>query len=183
MKDTVMMERQLDAPVSLDDIGAMDAQAAWCREQYRVDHVCSFLSTDGRELLCAFADPDAEAVRSVLQRLEMPYRRVWGATLQGPDTRPPGSGVVLVDRSFATPVAFDGLQAQEDAGAWCLAQHGVRHLRSYFARDRQRMICVYAAPDAEAVRSVQRQVGLPHDRVWAAQLWEGVAPPPRPPRT
>jgi hypothetical protein len=177
MKDAVMMERELDAPIGLDDVAAMDAQGAWCREQYRVDHVCSFLSSNGRELVCAFAAPDAESVRRVLQRVGMPFRRVWGATVHGPHARPAESAVVLVERSFATPVAFDALQAQEDAGAWCLAQHAVRHLHSYFACDRQRMICVYAAPDAEAVRSVQRQVGLPHDRVWAARCWQDVTPP------
>jgi len=47
----------------------------------------------------------------------------------------------------------------------------VRHLRSYFALDRRRMLCLYAAPNTEAVRRVQRQVDLPHDRVWRARVW------------
>jgi hypothetical protein len=83
-----------------------------------------------------------------------------------------GAAIVLVERTFAVPVEFGAVQAQEDAGAWCLEQHGVRFLRSYFALDRQRMLCLYAAPDAEAVRHVQRQVDLPHDRVWRAQVWQ-----------
>ena len=86
--------------------------------------------------------------------------------------RPDPASTVVVERAFAEPVAFAAVQAQEDAGAWCLDQHGVRFLRSYFALDRRRMICLYAAPDAESVRIVQRQVGLPHERVWNAQLWE-----------
>src|SRR3970040_964899 len=44
-------------------------------------------------------------------------------------------------------------KAQLDGG-WCLKQHGVHHLRSYLSPDKRRMICIFEAPDAEAVRTV-----------------------------
>ncbi len=177
---TIVLQRSVDPPIRLDDLATLEAQAAWCLEQHRVDHVLSLLSHDGRELVCAFAAPDAEAVRRVMQQLGVPILAAWAATLhlpagQSADAARAAAGpaaTVVVERAFAEPVAFAAVQAQEDAGAWCLDQHGVRFLRSYFALDRRRMICLYAAPDAESVRTVQRQVGLPHERVWNAQLWE-----------
>jgi len=80
--------------------------------------------------------------------------------------------LIVVERSFPEPVEFATLQAAEDALAWCLEQHEVRFLRSYFARDRRHMVCLYEAPDAEAVRIVQRQGNLPFDRAWTATCIE-----------
>ncbi|HSP98942.1 MAG TPA: DUF4242 domain-containing protein [Candidatus Dormibacteraeota bacterium] len=177
---TVVLERLNDPPMRLDDIAAMEAQAAWCLEQHRVDHVLSLLSHDGRSLLCAFAAPDAEAVRRVTQQLGMTIRTAWAATLHLPPGQPADASlaaanpaaIVVVERAFAEPVEFAAVRTQAAADPWCRDQYGVRFLRTYFALDRRRMICLYAAPDAESVRIVQRQIGLPHERVWNAQLWE-----------
>ena len=76
--------------------------------------------------------------------------------------------LVMVERLFEEPVAYEALQANEDKNAWCLQLHNVRFLRSYFSTDRRRMICVYEAPDAESVRLAQRQMALPFERVWTA---------------
>ncbi len=83
--------------------------------------------------------------------------------------------LVVVERKFPEPAMFDEIQAIEDAGAWCLDLHQVRFLRTYFSSDRQRMICLYEAPDAEAVRRSQRRIGLPFERVWAATDHEAQA--------
>ena len=76
--------------------------------------------------------------------------------------------LVVVEREFPEPAVFGEIQAVEDAGAWCLDLHQVRFVRTYFSSDRQRMICLYEAPDAESVRLSQRRIGLPFERVWAA---------------
>ena len=76
---------------------------------------------------------------------------------------------VLVERSFAEPVAFEDIQALEDRGAWCLEAHGVRFLRTYVSRDRRRMVCLYDAPDAESVRLAERKAGVPFERAWSAR--------------
>ncbi len=75
--------------------------------------------------------------------------------------------LVLVERSFDGPVAFEDIQALEDRGAWCLDAHGVAFVRTWFSTDRTRMLCLYDAPDAEAVRAAQATIGMPFDRVWA----------------
>ena len=64
-------------------------------------------------------------------------------------------------------MAQGAAQAIEDAGAWCLETHRVKFARTFFSLDRTRMICLYQAPDAEAVRMAQRQAGMPMERVWA----------------
>jgi hypothetical protein len=177
--ELIVLERRFDPPLRIDDIPAMGTRAAWCMEQHRVSYLTSLLSLDGRVLLCLFEAPDAEAVRDMLRQLDAPFERLWTATIHAPPSLPAHASlatkddaVVVVERSFAEPTDFTTIQAIEERGAWCLDQYRVRWARSYFARDRRRMICVYAAPDAEAVRRAQAQAGLPFERVWAAALYE-----------
>jgi hypothetical protein len=61
--------------------------------------------------------------------------------------------LAVAERSFAEPVRFEDIQAIEESGAWCLTVHAVEYIRSYFAIDRRRMLCLYTAPDVEAVRT------------------------------
>lgn len=79
---------------------------------------------------------------------------------------------VMVERKFDAAESFEGLQAQEDAFAWCAEQHQVKFLRTYFSKDRKRMICEYEAPDAEAVRKLQRAASMPFERIWTAQVFD-----------
>ena len=79
---------------------------------------------------------------------------------------------VMVERKFDDATSFDDLQAQEDAFAWCKEQHAVTFIRSYFSQDRKRMICEYEAPDAEAVRKVQRTASMPFERIWTATVFD-----------
>lgn len=76
---------------------------------------------------------------------------------------------VLVERSFAQPVAFEDISAIGDRGAWCIEAHGARFLKAYFSRDHRRMLCLYEAPDAESVRLSQGKIGMPFERVWSAR--------------
>ena len=75
--------------------------------------------------------------------------------------------VVLVERSFPEPVAFEDFRGR---GASCLEAHRARFLRAYFSRDRLRMICLFEAPDAESVRLAQEKSGLPFDVAWTARV-------------
>ena len=79
---------------------------------------------------------------------------------------------VMVERKFDQGASFDELQAQEDAFAWCAEQNQVEFIRSYFSKDKKRMICEYEAPDAEAVRKLQRQASMPFERIWTATVFD-----------
>lgn len=78
--------------------------------------------------------------------------------------------IVIVERAFDAPTSFDHLQGLEEGVAWCLEQYDVRFLRSYLSLDARSMVCVYDAPDAEAVRTTQRRGQLPFSRIWSAQV-------------
>lgn len=75
--------------------------------------------------------------------------------------------IVVVERSFAEPAEYTALQARELEP--CLQRHRVRARYTLFSRDRRHMVCVYDAPDAEAVRRTQDENEMPYDRVWSAQ--------------
>ncbi|MBK8909054.1 MAG: DUF4242 domain-containing protein [Rhodospirillales bacterium] len=77
--------------------------------------------------------------------------------------------VILVERSFEEPVCFEELQAREDQASGCLEAYGVTFIRTFLSTDARRMVCLYDAPDAEAVRSAEREAGMPFDRVWSAE--------------
>ena len=79
---------------------------------------------------------------------------------------------IIVERHLADAPDFEAVQAMEDAVAWCLEEHRVKFIRSYFSGDKQTMVCEYEAPDAEAVRIVQRTGNLPFERIWAAEVFE-----------
>jgi len=175
----VVLERSLEPPIDLDDVRAMGDQAAWCMQQYRVQHVTTLLSLDGRKLTCAFVAPDAEAMRSVLRQLGLAYVRLWPATIHAPVDHPPSArlaapdaALVVVERRFAAAVQPTALPEIEDRGASCLAAHRVRFLRAYLSLDRRHMICTYAAPDAESVRNAQHQAGMPFEHAWSALVYE-----------
>src|SRR5262245_10551062 len=75
---------------------------------------------------------------------------------------------VVVERSFAEPVPYATLDALEKAAADCLGRLRVRARFSMCAQDGRRMICIYEAPDAEAVRASQTEASLPYDAIWPA---------------
>lgn len=74
--------------------------------------------------------------------------------------------LVLVERRFDKPVTFGDIQKLEDEGSWCLRNYKVRFIKTFFSRDRKRMICLYEAPDAESVRLAEEQANVPYDKAW-----------------
>jgi predicted transcriptional regulator len=65
---------------------------------------------------------------------------------------------------------IDCYNAAQQRSAPCLAINDVRHVVSYLTPDSRRMICVFDAPDAEAVRRTARQLGYRYDNVWTAAV-------------
>jgi len=175
----VVVERSLPQPMTPAAVQQMAEGGAGCLALHRARHCESYLSPDGLRMTCIFQAPDAESVRIANRQLGAPFDRAWTATLHlppepsspGSDAEPVAAGArehVIVERHFDLPVAFERIQAMEDAGAQCLDLHGIVFQRTYFARDRQRMLCLYTAPDAEAVRRATRQLGMPFQRIWTA---------------
>lgn len=165
----VFLERSFDPALSADKVSRLAAKSQTCFDLHRVHWHRSLLSLDGSRLVCWFTGLDAESVRIALRQVNTDMRKVWLGTVHDA----PGRGEadiatanVLVGRRFAEATDIEAIQAIEDEGAWCLEAHNVEFMRTYFSRDRLRMICLYRAPDAESVRLAQRQAGLPVDEVW-----------------
>ena len=79
--------------------------------------------------------------------------------------------LVVVERTFGHPMRFEDIHSVDGSGSWCLSAHRVRFLKALFSRDRLRMLCLYEAPDAEAVRLAEGEARATFDRAWTcAQL-------------
>jgi len=161
----LVLERQFDPPLSKQDVVNIARAGAWCFEQYQVDWLGSMLSADGQSMICSFSGRDAETIRQALTKIDTDTRILWIATIHESDN--PGPANVIVERSFGEAVRIEDLQAREDAKQWCLDAHDVRFVRTYFSTDHKRMLCLYAAPDAEAVIAAQREAEMPFERIWA----------------
>jgi hypothetical protein len=171
----VIVEGSYATPKTPQAVLAGDFADRPCFDFYRSRPVVHFLSIDGTRICCVYA-ASIEGCTGDLPSLQ---RRAAAAMDAG--------ALVLVERSFPAPVDFAAVQALEDRGSWCLDLHGITFLATFFARDRRRMICVYAAPDSEAVRLTNGKLEMPHDRVWAARVFGPASaqaeaqPPPAPP--
>jgi hypothetical protein len=79
---------------------------------------------------------------------------------------------VVVEREFEGTITVDTLRAAAHAGRWCFDQYRVRHLGAYMSTDGRRLVCLFEAPDLEAVRRLNAAVGLPCSATWAATIHE-----------
>jgi hypothetical protein len=161
----VFLERRFDAPLTVAQLRAMTADFPDCFRIHRVTWCESFLAHAGTRMVCRFTAPDAESARIALREAGLDVRVLWPGTMHYAPA--PARANVLVERRFDTPVELEAVQAIEDAAAACLNNHRVRFTRTFFSLDRKRMLCLYAAPDAESVRIAQRQAGMPVEQVWA----------------
>jgi hypothetical protein len=165
MTPNLFLERTFDEPLTPAEVQDGAREIGWCLDLHRVRWHGSFLAHDGRTMICAFSGTDLESGRLALRDPDIDLSRFWSGTVHsGSALRAPN---VVVERSFATPTRVEDLLAAGNEKAWCYETHDVTYLHSFCSRDRKRMLCFYAAPDAEAVRIVQRETGLPMDSIWS----------------
>jgi hypothetical protein len=75
----------------------------------------------------------------------------------------------VVEERFDPPINAEGLNPYNEALSPCLKTYDVKWVSSYVARDGAQCMCVYEAPDAEAVRRVYRAAEVPFAfKVWGA---------------
>jgi hypothetical protein len=161
----MFLTRTFDQPLSVADVCARVRTSEWCYAMHKVDWHGSFLSTNGRSMICWFTAADAESVRMALRKSGADTQFLWtGTVYEAPEPPMPN---VLVERSFEEPVTFAEVESAARAGAGCFQMHRVKYARTFFSVDRKRMLCLYQAPDTESVRIAQREAALPHDTVWA----------------
>jgi Nickel responsive protein SCO4226-like len=164
----VIVERELNPPVTSQEFPSMAKQGTECLSLYGIKWVESYLSADGKRLVCHFVSPDRETTCMAIRQTGSEFSAAWPGTLHDGAASEELPNV-MVTRCFNDPVALDDIQAIEDAGQGCLEMRNVTFIKTLFSVDRKRMMCLYRAPDAEAVRDAQREAGMPVDQIWACQ--------------
>ena len=76
--------------------------------------------------------------------------------------------IILEDRYDTDKFSIDRYKEAKKKNEWCLEMYGVEHIISYVSSDRNRLICVFEAPDAEAVRQMSSKLGYSFESVWEA---------------
>ena len=177
--EIVLVERLFEQPEPLERLQAAEDAVAWCLEQHRVRFLRSYVSLDGCSMVCAYEAPDAEAVRITQEKGGLPLVRAWTGRPLFPPTRfaaGAGRSTVAVERELPVAMAPEEVLAVMREKGGCLSLHGVEKLVNYLSLDGRRMFCIFEAPDAEAVRISNRQMGLPVARAWTATVHEAEAP-------
>lgn len=166
----VLVERSFREPVEFQAFQAREGRKAACLEAHRVRFLRSYFSRDRMRMICLYEAPDAESVRLVQLKAELPFDRVWTAQVVRHAAAEPDDDAVLVERQLDQPVDEAAIRDAVARGAWCREQYGVRIVSSYLSGDGRRTACVFGGPDAESVRQTQRQSGMPFERAWPATV-------------
>jgi hypothetical protein len=75
---------------------------------------------------------------------------------------------IVVEREFPEPLTEDRVRQM---GTQCFDLYRITPVRSYLAPDGKRMVCIFRAPDAEAVRTILRMRESPPGIVWACTTY------------
>jgi hypothetical protein len=81
--EQVIVERSFNGAAEFDAL--QWDKISWCLDQHRIRVLRSYLSSDKRRMICVYEAPDAESVRIANRQGELPFDRVWTATLYGAD--------------------------------------------------------------------------------------------------
>lgn len=78
----------------------------------------------------------------------------------------------IVEASYDKPFAEDKEKAAAGVIDAYLARYGGSWVRSYYSKDRHRLICEFFAPSEELVRNAWEKAELPFDVIWSADVFE-----------
>lgn len=168
----VIVERVFPEPVTPDEVQAGEDRAAGCYEDHQVRFLRTYVARDWKRVACVYEAPDAESVRAVQETAGLPYEKLWPAhaiRYEGADV---DGDVVVLERALPQPFDVATLRDRSAQVAWCFDEWGCRIVWSYLSLDGRRCVCIFTAPDAEAVRQSQHQAGLPYVRSWPATVRE-----------
>jgi hypothetical protein len=166
--------RPMDPPIQVADLPGMIQYAAGCFDLHHVDWKHSFLSADGRRMLCWYQAPDAESARLALRELGSNLHAVWTGkvTGEGADALPISTANLLAEVLFTSPLSADDLASRVAE----LERQGVTLVRGILSSRGTQWLGLLKAQDQQAARSALERAGL------SAQLvWSGAAVTPKAP--
>jgi hypothetical protein len=172
----VVVERDFPEPEEIDGLQAREDAVAWCLEERDVTFLRTYFSLDRRRMVCIYRAPDAESVRYTQRRAGLPVSAVWsaGSFREHFGSQPPtelGARVaVVVERAFPEVPTMEMMSELARRASWCLDAHAIELIDSYVATGQPTSFCVFAAPDAESVRTANRTTSSPYVRAWPATM-------------
>jgi hypothetical protein len=171
--ELVVVERRFEQPIEFKEIQEQEDAASWCLDAYHVRFLKTFLSRDRQRMLCLYEAPDAESVRLAEAQAKVPFDCAWTChLLQGGEQslHPSAKEYVVVERSFPEPITKEFVHKTFGGVGGCMQLHRAFYVESFLGHDGHKMVCVFRAPDAEAVRTANSQAGVPYTDVWTASL-------------
>jgi len=75
----LIVETEFDPPLTEEEHNRQAQRLDPCLEAYGARWMRSYLSTDGRRIVCEFEAADAEAVRGAFRSARVGFTRVWTA--------------------------------------------------------------------------------------------------------
>ena len=79
----IIVERTFEAPLTVDELHAVETRMAPCLDLYRVRWIRSRLSSDRKRMICEYEAADVASVRNVQQESLASFDRMWAAEVMG----------------------------------------------------------------------------------------------------
>src|SRR5689334_19985757 len=77
----VLVEQSFEPPVSDEEYARLAKRLDPCLDERKGAWARSYVSADRKRMICEFEAPDAESVREALRLADVPFDRVWSATV------------------------------------------------------------------------------------------------------
>jgi hypothetical protein len=77
----IIMEQTFETPMSDDELSVFARRIDVCLDLRNGTWARSYLAFDRKRMVCEFEAPDAESVRDALRSANVPFDRVWSATV------------------------------------------------------------------------------------------------------
>ena len=79
----IIVERSFEAPLTKDELHAVETRMAPCLDLYGVRWIRSRLSSDRKRMICEYEAADVASVRNVQQESQASFDRMWAAEVMG----------------------------------------------------------------------------------------------------
>lgn len=79
----IIVERTFEAPLTQDELSAVEARMAPCLELYNVRWIRSYWSADRRRMICEYDAADVASVRNVQREAAAKFDHAWAADVLG----------------------------------------------------------------------------------------------------
>jgi hypothetical protein len=156
--------RSIDPPLTPDDVILTD-DVGGCFDLHRVTWKQSFLSADGKRMLCWYEAPDTESARIALRQLQANLDGVWPGTVTGEN----GVGALaLSDANFVAELRLPDDRARSlDGIASALSRDDAKLVRGFVSLREPKAVYVVRSPSDGAVRAALARTDAQADAVWA----------------